>query len=63
MTDKFSVNGAYSYNLETDQRAASRVGFIYDSQCWTLYASYLNRPNDWAFSFTIELLGLGKFRY
>jgi LPS-assembly protein len=63
MTKKFSVNGAYSYNFETDQRTSSRLGFSYNSQCWTLYASYLNRPNDWSFNFTISLLGLGEFRY
>jgi LPS-assembly protein len=63
ITKKFSVNGAYSYNFETDQRTSSRLGFSYNSQCWTLYASYLNRPNDWSFNFTISLLGLGEFRY
>jgi LPS-assembly protein len=63
LTNTLSVNGSYGYNFETDQRSFTTVGFSYTPQCWTLLANYTNVPNDWSFSFTIELLGLGKFRY
>ncbi|MGD9025134.1 MAG: LPS assembly protein LptD, partial [Desulfobacterales bacterium] len=63
LTNILSVNGSYGYNFETDQRTFTTVGFSYTPQCWSLLANYTNAPNDWAFTFTIELLGLGKFRY
>jgi LPS-assembly protein len=63
LTDTLSVEGTNSYNFETDQRTLTRFEFSYKPQCWALHANYINRPNDWSFGFTIELKGLGEFRY
>lgn len=63
LTDNFSVNGENKYNFETNQRNKTRVGFIYNAQCWAFDFNYTNEPNDWSVGFKIELIGLGGFRY
>ncbi len=63
ITDRLSVTGYNSYNLETNQRNLTGAGFNYQSQCWLFDFNYTDSPNDWEVGFKIELLGLGQIDY
>jgi LPS-assembly protein len=63
LTDRLSILGEHQQNIDTNQRIRTAAGFTYQAQCWSFDFKYINQPNNQAFSFKVNLLGLGGIGY
>jgi LPS-assembly protein len=63
LKDYLSINAANTYNIKTEQRIRTAVGFTYEAQCWKFDFKYTDMPDDWVVNFKIALTGLGEIEY
>jgi LPS-assembly protein len=63
VTDRLSMLAEHQQNIESNLRIRTTAGFSYKAQCWSFDFKYIDEPNDRAFTFKINLLGLGGVGY
>jgi LPS-assembly protein len=61
LTDSLSLLGSYERDFVFQRVPAYGIGFIYDSQCWTLEAVFGLEEEDVGLSVRIRLKGIGDF--
>ncbi len=63
LTDRLSILAENQYNIESNLRTRTAVGFFYQAQCWSLDFKYTDEPNDQIFAFKVKLFGIGEIKY
>lgn len=63
LTDSFSLLGSYERDFVDNRVPAYGIGFIYDSQCWTLEAVFGLEEEDLGLSIRMRLKGIGDFGF
>jgi LPS-assembly protein len=63
LTERLSLIGAYEYDFVFDRADSYALGFIYESQCWTVETLFGLDENDIAFGLRIRLHGIGEFGF
>jgi LPS-assembly protein len=61
LTDSFSLLGSYTRDFASEDVPAYGLGFIYESQCWTLEAVFGLEEEDVGLRIRIRLKGIGDF--
>ncbi|UCF91890.1 MAG: LPS-assembly protein LptD [Desulfobacterales bacterium] len=61
ITERLKAFANYERNLKDNIRIQTGVGFLYQAQCWSILARYIDEPNDFKYELTINLFGLGGF--
>lgn len=60
LTHGLSAYTSYERDILDDKKIQSRLGFIYNAQCWSLNVRYTDQEADRKFEFIISLRGLGE---
>jgi LPS-assembly protein len=63
LTEKFALLASYERDLVNDRAASYGLGFIYESQCWTLEAVFEREEEDIGLSVRMRLHGIGDFGF
>jgi LPS-assembly protein len=63
VTERLALIGSYEYDFVYDQADAYAVGFIYESQCWTLEALFSLEEQDLGVGLRLRLHGIGEFGF
>ena len=63
LTERFSLLTSYERDFINDRAPTYGLGFIYDSQCWTLQAVFEREEEDIGVSVRIRLRGIGEFGF
>jgi LPS-assembly protein len=61
VTDRLSLIGSYEYDFEEEETNQYGLGFIYQSQCWSIEALYSDGAEDTGIGVRIRLHGIGEF--
>ncbi len=59
ISDSLSVMAEYERDVFNGNDLKSGIGFLYETQCWSLFAKYLKEGDDQKIGFMIELYGIG----
>ena len=59
ISDSLSVYSNYERNLYDRKRIKSSLGFLYETQCWSIDVSYTHEGDDRRYTFMVNLFGLG----
>ena len=59
ISDRLSAVAEYERDIFNGNNLKSGLGFLYETQCWSLYAKYLKEEDDEKIGFMIELYGIG----
>jgi len=59
ISDSLSAMAEYERDVYNGNDLKSGIGFLYETQCWSLYAKYLKEGDDQKIGFMIELYGIG----
>lgn len=59
ISDSLSVVAEYERDIFNGNNLKSGLGFLYETQCWSLYTKYLKEGDDQKIGFMIELRGIG----
>ena len=62
-TDRLRFFVDYERNIEENLRLRTSVGLSYQSQCWTVFLRYIDRPDDVKAEIKISLHGIGEFGF
>lgn len=63
MTERLALIGSYEYDLVYDRADAYSLGFIYESQCWTVESLFTLEEEDVGVGLRIRLHGMGEFGF
>jgi len=63
LTERFSLLTSYERDFINDRAPTYGLGFIYNSQCWTLQAVFEREEEDIGVSVRIRLRGIGEFGF
>jgi len=63
MTERLALIGSYEYDFVFDRADAYSLGFIYESQCWTVQALFALEERDVGVGLRIRLHGMGEFGF
>jgi LPS-assembly protein len=63
LTEQLALLGSYEYDFVTDRADAYSLGFIYESQCWTLETIFSLDEEDIGIGLRIRLHGIGEFGF
>jgi LPS-assembly protein len=61
VSDELSVFTDYERNLLNEKDIKFGLGFLYQTQCWSLNFHYIDEENDRRYEFMINLFGIGAF--
>ena len=61
VSDKLSMHTDYERNLLNKKDIKFGLGFLYQTQCWSLNFDYIDEENDRRYEFMINLFGIGAF--
>jgi LPS-assembly protein len=61
VSDRLSAYAEYERNIFEGEDIKYGVGFLYETQCWSLDLRYIDEENDRKFVFMIDLFGIGRF--
>ena len=61
VSDKLSMHTDYERNLLNKKDIKFGLGFLYQTQCWSLNFDYIDEENDRRYEFMINLFGIGEF--
>jgi len=59
ISDRLSAYSSYERNLYESKTIKSSLGFLYNTQCWSIDLGYTHEEDDRRFTFMINLHGLG----
>ncbi|HUV77152.1 MAG TPA: LPS assembly protein LptD [Desulfobacterales bacterium] len=59
VSESLSVVAEYERDIFNGNDLKSGLGFLYETQCWSLYTKYLKEGDDQKIGFMIELYGIG----
>ena len=59
ISDSLSAIAEYERDIFNGNNLKSGLGFLYETQCWSLYTKYLKEGEDQRIGFMIELHGIG----
>jgi LPS-assembly protein len=59
VSDSLSAVVEYERDIFNGNDLKSGFGFLYETQCWSLYTKYLKEGDDQKIGFMIELYGIG----
>ena len=51
--------GGYERNLLENETVETSLGFVYDHECWSIEAEFIDKPEDRKYQFLVNLNGLG----
>jgi len=60
VTERLALIGSYEYDLIYDRADGYSLGFIYESQCWTLETVFGMDEEDIGIGLRIRLHGIGE---
>ena len=60
VSDRLSAYSEYERDIFNGQRIRYGLGFLYESQCWSLDFRLVKDENDYKYQFMINLSGLGE---
>ena len=63
VTERLALVGSYEYDFVFDRADAYSLGFIYESQCWTLETLFGLEEEDIGIGLRIRLHGIGEFGF
>jgi lipopolysaccharide assembly outer membrane protein LptD (OstA) len=63
VTERLSLLGSYEYDFVYDRADAYSLGFIYESQCWTVETVFALDEGDIGVGLRIRLHGIGEFGF
>ena len=63
VTERLALIGSYEYDLVFDRADEYSLGFIYESQCWTLETVFGMDEEDIGIGLRIRLHGIGEFGF
>jgi LPS-assembly protein len=63
VTDRFALLGGYEYDFIYDRADAYSIGFIYESQCWTLETLFFKEEEDIGVGLRFRMHGIGEFGF
>jgi LPS-assembly protein len=63
VTERFALIGSYEYDFVFDRADAYSLGFVYESQCWTLETVFGMDEEDIGIGLRIRLHGIGEFGF
>lgn len=63
LTERLALTGAYEYDFIYDRADSYSLGFIYESQCWTVESFFGMDEEDVAVGLRIRLHGIGEFGF
>ena len=61
VSDRLSTYAEYERNIFEGEDIKYGLGFLYETQCWSLDFRYIDEENDRKFVFMINLFGIGRF--
>ena len=61
VSDRLSAYAEYERNIFEGEDIKYGLGFLYETQCWSLDFRYIDEENDRKFVFMINLFGIGRF--
>jgi len=61
ISEKLKVLTDYERNLHDGRDIKKSIGFLYESQCWSLKAAYIHEGDDRRYMFMVGLKGIGEF--
>ena len=53
----------YERNLLDGYDLKKSLGFLYESQCWSIESSYIHEGDDRRYMFIVTLKGIGEFAH
>jgi len=59
ISNRLSAIGEYERDILNGNDLKSGIGFLYETQCWSLYTKYVKEGDDQKIGFMIELYGIG----
>jgi LPS-assembly protein len=63
VTERLALIGSYEYDFIFDRAHAYSLGFVYESQCWTLETVFGMDEDDVGIGLRIRLHGIGEFGF
>lgn len=60
VSDKWTAYGEYERNMFDGKDITSGLGFLYETQCWSLDTQFVKEGNDYSVEFMIRLFGIGN---
>ncbi len=63
VTERLALTAAYEYDFVYDRADAYLIGFIYESQCWTLETLFGLEEDDIGFGLRLRLHGIGEIGF
>ena len=63
LTEKFALLGSYERDFVNDNAPSYGIGFIYESQCWTMETVFGLEDQNLGLSVRIRLHGIGDFGF
>jgi LPS-assembly protein len=61
VSDRLSAYAEYERNIFEGEDIKYGLGFLYETQCWSLDFRYIDEENDRKFVFMINLFGIARF--
>jgi LPS-assembly protein len=61
ISERLSAHTEYERNILVDKDIKFGLGFLYETQCWSLNFRYIDEENDRRYEFMIDLFGIGAF--
>jgi LPS-assembly protein len=61
ITDRLSALTEYERDIRDEKDIKFGLGFLYESQCWSLNLRYIDEEDDRRYEFMIDLYGIGGF--
>ena len=61
VSDRLSAYAEYERNIFEGEDIKYGVGFLYETQCWSLDLRYIDEENDRKYLFMIDLFGIDRF--
>jgi LPS-assembly protein len=63
VTERLALIGSYEYDFVYDRADAYSIGFIYESQCWTLETVFSLEEDDIGIGLRFRMHGIGEFGF
>ncbi len=61
ISDRLSTYGEYERNIYDKENMKKGVGFLYESQCWSIEVVYTDEAEEQKYLFMVNLYGFGGF--
>ncbi|MEE8480852.1 MAG: LPS assembly protein LptD, partial [Desulfobacterales bacterium] len=59
ISDRLSIYGEYERNIYDKENMKKGVGFLYESQCWSIEVIYTDEAEEQKYLFMVNLYGFG----